>query len=217
MLAKFSLICLLAFTPAVYAQNAMAPQAAPGLTIPNTSVPYALDEYQGKAVLVPIHHSDVSVNHHTGSNIAGSLGGSFFYHPKMTTELDGSQARVQLHTSSPSLYFHVDDGDSDGSSKHSVKISWQIIQLKPEENRRLVTTIRFNQLTYGAKQAEGIIPTDEENLPGRWIRLTPKSPMPAGEYALIGILSDPKLFQNSVYDFGINPNAPESSETITVQ
>jgi hypothetical protein len=217
MLTKFSLSCLLALSPVIYAENVKVPLAAPGLTIPNTSVPYALDEYKGRAVLVPIHHSDVSVNHHTGSNIAGSLGGSFFYHPKMTTELDGQQARVQLHSLSPKLYFHVDDGDSDGSSKNSVKISWQIIQLKPEKDHRLVSTIKFNQLTFGAKQVEGVIPTDEERLSGGWVRLTPKSPMSEGEYALIGILSDPKLFQNSVYDFGINPNAAESAEAVTAQ
>lgn len=40
------------------------PMAAPGLRIPGTAIPYALDEYKGKLELVPIHHSTITVNRH---------------------------------------------------------------------------------------------------------------------------------------------------------
>ena len=54
------------------------PEAAPGLRVPGTAMPYALDSFAGKPELIPIQHSNVSGNNHAGTNVAGQLAGSFF-------------------------------------------------------------------------------------------------------------------------------------------
>jgi hypothetical protein len=74
MTTKIAFTLLFFSYPALSAQTGL-PVVAPGLTIPNGSgaVPLALDRYQGKPELVPVHHSTVEVNNHTGSNLAGGL------------------------------------------------------------------------------------------------------------------------------------------------
>lgn len=84
--------------------HAQSLTVAPGLTISNGGVPWALDTFQGKSELVPIHHSTVEVNNHKGANVAESLAGSFFYKPKLTVELAGLRARTVLHAAQPSIY-----------------------------------------------------------------------------------------------------------------
>ena len=91
--ALFVLFALiLPFTPSMHAQS--SPEPIPGVHIPNGSIPWAVDVYDGKQQIVPIHHTAVEVNNHKGANVAGSLAGSFFYKPKMTTEVNGAHARA---------------------------------------------------------------------------------------------------------------------------
>jgi hypothetical protein len=68
----FCLVCL----PVTLAGQEK-PEAAPGLRVPGTAMPYALDSFAGKPELIPIHHSNVSVNNHTGANVAGGWRGLF--------------------------------------------------------------------------------------------------------------------------------------------
>jgi hypothetical protein len=60
-----------------------------------------------------------------------------------------------------------------------------------------------------------IIETTTEVLPGgHWMKLTPKQPLDIDEYALVEILS-PKEFNTAVWDFGVNPRAPEAKNAIS--
>lgn len=106
--------CALAVTGTAPAQH--IPEPIPGVQITNGSYPWAVDTYEGKQELVPVHHTNVGVNNHKGANVAGSLAGSFFYKPKLTTEIEGAHARVALHSDKPVFYVHLmEDDDSAGS------------------------------------------------------------------------------------------------------
>jgi hypothetical protein len=65
------------FAGSAYAQH--IPEPIPGVQITNGSYPWAVDVFEGKQELVPIHHTNVGVNNHKGANVAGSLAGSFLY------------------------------------------------------------------------------------------------------------------------------------------
>ncbi len=66
-----------------------------------------------------------------------------------------------------------------------------------------------------AEQSVDIVATTSEILPGgHWMKLTPKQPLDIDEYALVEILS-PKEINLAVWDFGVNPRAPEAKNAIS--
>ncbi|HTJ31451.1 MAG TPA: hypothetical protein VL346_13185 [Acidobacteriaceae bacterium] len=200
----FCLVCL----PVTLAGQEK-PEAAPGLRVPGTSMPYALDSFDGKPELIPIQHSNVLVNNHAKANVAGELAGSFFYKPKAATELRGEEAAVTLHSRRPILYFHI-DGDDD----HNENLAgWAIVRAKADKDRRIVAQIRFTQLTGHGKHNDDIIDTKEAHLPNGWTTVTPSEDLANGQYVLTPIYKG-NLFASTVYAFGIDPSAPEDELAI---
>ncbi len=192
-----------------------APLAAPGLSIPSGSLPYALDHFEGKPELVPVHHSSVTVNNHKGANVAGSLAGSVFYKPKMTVEVAGAHARTILHDGAPSFYIHVgEDPDGGGDSASSESPVFAIVLATPDKDRRIFAQVRFTQLTGNAKRNDGIVDSTTERLPGGWLKITPKAPLPSGEYALNPIPKSQNAFSTVVFDFSIDPSAPNAADAV---
>lgn len=207
---KTYLLSALALCPATLcAQN--APLAAPNLPIPNGSLPYALDHFEGQPELVPVHHTAVEVNNHKGANVAGSLAGSVFYKPKLTVEVPGSHARTVLHDATPSFYVHTLDDPDGGGGDTTV---FAIVQALPDKDRRVFAQVRFTQLTGNAKRKDGIIDTTTERLPGGWLKLTPAAPLVPGEYALNPIPKAQNAFSTVVFDFAIDPSAPDSGDAV---
>lgn len=210
-----TLLCpLLLFVATALSAQTTLPTVAPGLRIPNGSgaIPLALDQFDGKPELVPVHHSTVEVNNHAGANVAASL---VFAKAKMTTELPGLHARTPLHDSRPAFYVHVEvDPDSGGDSPNSDTSVWAIVQASINKDRRIFAKIQFTQITGHAKRAEGLIDTDTETLPGGWLKVTPKSPLAPGEYAITPVLKTPNTFSSVVFDFTLDPAAPNAADAI---
>jgi hypothetical protein len=188
---------------------------APGLSITNGSVPWALDEFHGKAQLVPIHHSTIEVNNHKGANVAGSLAGSFFYKPKMTTELAGLHARTVLHAMQPSIYVHsINDPEPGGESAASNTMVWAIVRATVTKDRRVFAKVQFTQLTGNARRTDGLLETTAETLPGGWIKLTPKAALEPGEYAVTPIMRTQNTFSIVIYDFTLDPNGANAEDAV---
>ena len=192
-----------------------APEVAPGLSVPNTVTPWALDTVDGQPELVPVHHASITMNRHTGKNVAGALAGSFLYHPEMTTELEGAHARTQLHTLRPTLYFRMEqDADPEEPGKAGDRSVIELVPARVVKDRRVVTTTTFNALTTHAKHKDDAIPTTTEVLPGHWYRLTPKEPLAPGEYVMLSQPVRGEQFAVTVYPFGVDPKAPASNEGV---
>jgi hypothetical protein len=186
-----------------------------GLTIPNDRTPWALDSYKDQPELVPIHHSTVIVNRHMGENIAGALAGSVFYRTKLTTELDGMHSRTQLHGTTPVLYLlRESDQDPGGEGKDADIHTFAIVRARPVKNKRVVDSLSYTQLTGNAKRHEDFIEANTTEMPGGWIRIEPKAPMDEGEYCLLPIPKANGTYSNVVYDFGIDPAAPNEKDAI---
>ncbi|HKO19509.1 MAG TPA: hypothetical protein VJU82_11545 [Acidobacteriaceae bacterium] len=187
----------------------------PGLTIPNTKTPWALDQYQGKPQLVPVHRSLLSLNSHVGANLAGSLAGSFFYKPKTTSELNGLHARTQIHSSTPVFYLLVDDEELTASDKEKdASYTWAICRPIPDKNKRIFATVRTTQLTARAKRDDYIVDTEVVRLDNGWYRLTPTQALPPGEYAITAVPKGQQLLPLAVFDFGIDANAPPAPDAV---
>lgn len=201
---------VLVLSGSAYAQS--IPEPIPGVPITNGSYPWAVDVYEGKQQLVPIHHTNVGVNNHKGANVAGSLAGSVFYKPKMTTEIEGAHARIALHADKPVFYVHVmNDDPSDGSSGNLLA-QWAIVRAKIDKDRRILAQINFTQLTGNAKRSDAQVDVTVEKLSDGWMKITPKEPLAPGEYALQPAPKVANTFSTVVFDFALDPKAPNSPD-----
>jgi len=213
-----SLIFALAFAAAKIFAQIPDPMPAPGLVVPRTALPYALDHFHTLPELVPIHHSSVEVNNHKGANLAGSLTGGIFFKPKMTIELPGAHARSIIHDTKPAFYLHMlQDPDGKGDTEASESDVYAIIKAVPANDRRIFVQLRFAQLSGDTKKDNGLVGSTLERLPGGWIRITPNEPLPPGEYAISPVFKAQNTFANMIYDFSLAPDAPNAADAVYPQ
>ncbi len=183
----------------------------PGLKIPNAKTPWAIDTFENQRELMPIHHSTITLNKHTGSNLAGSV----FYKPKLTTELNGLNSRNQLHSNKPVLYFLVEeDQDTAGQGKSTDTYDFVIARVEQVKEKRVIDRLAFTQLTGHAKRREDFVETEITQMQDGWFRIEPKVPMPEGEYVLLPIPKMNGTYSTTVWDFGISSKAPNAKDAI---
>src|SRR5438270_27198 len=101
------------------------------------------------------------------------------------------------------------------SKPASKELPWdrfRIVRSQVKGDKRIVGDIKI--AVYGkASQEQNIVPADAEQLPQGWIKLTPKSALQPGEYAVAELLG--KQGMNSyVWDFGVHPDAPANLTVI---
>ncbi len=201
---------LLAFCIPLRAQT--IPEPAPGLRIPNGSRPWALDVFSGSKQLVPIHSSAVQANNHKGSNVVGGLLAGPLYKSKFSTELEGEKASTILHTGTPVFYIHFDPGPDAGQSAVT---GWAVVHAVVGKDRRLLSTVKFTQFTGNAKRNDTQVDVTTESLPDGWLRITPKSALDPGEYALEPVLRQENAYSLAVYDFRVDPAAANDADAVT--
>ena len=193
-------------------QAQTAPTPAPGLSIPSGSTPWAFEEFRGTKQLVPVHSSAIQVNNHKGSNLAGGLLAGPFYKAKFTTEIEGSVAKTVLHSATPVFYLHFDE---DPDSGQSAMAGWALVHAIVDKDRRLLSTVKFTQLTGNAKRNDTQVEVETEKLPDGWLKITPKTPLPAGEYALEPVMKQENAYSLRVYDFRFDPSAENDPDAVS--
>jgi len=77
---------------------------------------------------------------------------------------------------------------------------------------RILSQVRFTQLTGNAKRSDDQIDATVEKLPDGWLKITPKVPLIPGEYAILPVPRIAGHFSTVVFDFTVDPKAPNSSE-----
>jgi TonB family protein len=82
------------------------------------------------------------------------------------------------------------------------------VETKPKEQVRVVSNLKIG-LTGHIKEQQTAIPTTSRSISSQWVKLTPTVPLEPGEYAVVEMLS-PKQMNLFVWDFGVNPNAPQN-------
>lgn len=194
-------------------QDAKSPPVAPGLRLPPEGGVYALDTYLSEPQLVPLDQNSGDVNRHTSRNVLRAAIGS-----KRSIELAGPSSKIQLHAAVPAVYINLDSTEEEEATppgKQPTELPWdrfRIVRVEVKGDRRIVGVIKTG--TFGkVKQEEDTIEANAEQIQAGWIKITPKKPLPPGEYAVAEMLG--KEGMNSyVWDFGAHPDAPANLAVI---
>ena len=206
------------------AQTAKEPEVAPGLRLPIDGLAYMLDNFHTQPELVELLQNTGDVNRNRTGNILRSTVAPFSG-SKQSIELPGAHATIQAHTNRPTIYLQNSVSSSNpGSSENKPAQPEQplspiagsdrfhIVRVSSKSDKRVVGQIKVNALGK-AKQQEDLVPTASDDLTGGWLRLTPVEPLSPGEYAVVEV--DSKEGMNLyVYDFGVNPGAPQNAAVI---
>jgi hypothetical protein len=203
------------------------PLVAPGLRLPERDGIFVLDYFQSIPELIHIDQSLGNVNRDPGHNVLRAAISSM-HGAQEPVRINGQAAKVRLHVDQPVLYVSLDSSsdaiqpeaalviDTHGASSVQDKNQYSspdsryaILRVDVHPGQRVIGAVRISRVGT-VTQNEDIIPTTSEILPGKhWMKLTPKDPLPVGEYALMEILG-PGVINLDVWDFGVSPNAPEN-------
>jgi len=200
------------------AEQARSPQVAPGLRLPDESGIFLLDTYQNQPQLSELQQSGGEVGKNTKSNILRAainpLAGV-----KQTIELPGAHARIQSHTTVPSLYINIDLNEgapatvqaAPGEAPLSPAERFKIIRIEAKGGKRIAGTVKI-AVTGKMKTDERFVAATVTTMTGGWVKLAPTDPLPAGEYAVAEMLGKEGM-NLYVWDFGVNPSAPANAST----
>ena len=190
----------------VYSHAQVTLEVQPGLTIPDSKLPWALDSYQGTPQLVPIHRADLSANQHAASIMLGEM--------KMSIELQGPTSPIQLHGKTPAIYVYIDpEQDKQGIGSNFGGWSFSIVRVLQQKKKRVVETLS-NSAFHGPKSSSNQVDCDIAPVSNHWYHIQPKAPMQEGEYALLGQLHREREPAYAVWDFGINLSAPNEADVV---
>ncbi len=171
---------------------------APGLRIPNGNVPWALDVIEGKQVLVPVHHAALE---QPGDAAA---------------TLEGASSRTALHSVLPVFFVHTSDRtENTGDSGRGTPTGWALLPARIDGSKRTIEHVKFSDVNAATVCAGPVLCTQAETLPGGWLRITPRAPLEAGEYALLPVARSVTSLSPLVYDFSINTGQAAPKDLVT--
>jgi hypothetical protein len=192
-----------------------APLIVPGLRLPSTGGVFLLDTLNNQVQLVELIQNGGELNKHTGRNILRAAVNPLALSSTQTIELKGEHARVQSHVGQPAIYLNIDTADNSqpaftqkASDKDQQPNRYGIVRVENKKDLRIVG--KLNIAMYGkVSQKESWIPVTTSPL-GDWVKLTLSEPLSPGEYAVVELL-DKKQINLFVWDFGVNPAAPQNA------
>ncbi len=187
------------------AENAASPEVAPGIRLPDGGGVYLLENFKSQPQLDELAQTNSEINKNTGKNILRATINPIAS-AKQSIELKGPHAKIQSHTATPEIYIEV---ESDAQTqKLGVTDHFRIARLTEKKDMRVLGAMKVSVI--GKVSQEGsFVKTSAEKMPGDWVRLKPLEPLAPGEYAVVEMLS-PKEMNLYVWDFGVNPDAPEN-------
>ena len=101
----------------------------------------------------------------------------------------------------------IPDGDSSDAFAH-----WAIVRATIKKDRRILAQVNFTQLTGNAKRSDSQVDATIEKLADGWLKITPTNPLTPGEYALQPVPKVANTFSTVVFDFTIDPKAPNAPD-----
>lgn len=215
--------------------QALLPEVAPGLRLPEESGVYLLDSFQGEAQVVELQQTMSELAHNPKTNIfhgaINPIGGL-----KVAVELDGAHAAMQAHVEVPSIYLNI-DAAPDHPDKPSPKYSnsdnqgpqlpqqpekaslpydrFRLVRTEVKSNKRVVGDMK-RQITGKIVQDQHLVKTTLTRVSGGWLKITPVDILQPGEYVLVEMTGQQDMLGKEgmnlyVWDFGVNPKAPANA------
>lgn len=200
------------------AEEARAPEVAPGLHLPEEGGVFLLDTFQNQPQLDEIQQSGGDLNKNMRSNILRAAINPLAS-AKQTIEIAGAHAKIQSHTAVPSIYVNVDADANAATAAAAPKDDvdalppaaerFKIIRAEVKSGKRIAGGIKV--APYGKVKAdERFVAATATPMTGGWVKLTPTEPLPNGEYAIAEMLGKEGM-NLYVWDFGVNPTAPANA------
>jgi hypothetical protein len=209
-------------------EEAVRPQVAPGLRLPEDSGVFLLDTFQGEPQLVEIQQTAGDLNRNNKGNILRGVINPIAS-AKQTIELDGAHASVQSHVAVPSFYISGDSAADaslpsgiipDRAETHPSSQPQQpeqpqqpivpfdrfrIVRAEIKGGNRILGDLKVSP-TGKVSQQQHFVKTTITDVRGGWLKVTPAEEMPPGEYALVEMMGKEGM-NLYVWDFGVNPKA----------
>jgi hypothetical protein len=192
------------------AEEAKTPHVAPGLQLPDSGGVVLFDTFQNQPQLDELQQSGGELKKNMKGNILRAAINPIAS-AKQTIEIPGPHAKIQAHVTLPAIYVNVDQQDqpADNQSQKGSELPWdrfKIVRMQEKQGKRIAGDIKI--AVYGkVSQEQKLVPTIAQKLTGGWVKVTPSSPLAAGEYAVVEMLGKDGM-NFYVWDFGVNPSAP---------
>jgi hypothetical protein len=200
------------------AEQARSPQVAPGLRLPDEGGIFLLDTYENQPQLSELQQSGGELEKNTKTNVLRAAINPFAG-VKQTIELPEEHARIQSHTTVPSLYINIDSNNNDANQGAPATVQaageppplapterLKIIRIEVKAGKRVAGAVKI-AVTGKMKADERFVAATVTPMTGGWIKLTPTEPLATGEYAVAEMLGKEGM-NLYVWDFGVNPAAP---------
>ena len=215
--------------------EALRPEVAPGLRLPEDSGVFLLDNFKGEPQLIEIQQTAGDLNRNTKGNIFRAT-----INPaassKATIELEGEHATIQSHSNVPALYIKPEDDpefsdrsaqpkDSTGKTREATPQSpqqpqqpeqpivpfdrFRIVRAQTKNGKRILGDIK-RAVTGKTSQQQQFVKTTIDRIAGGWFKVTPTESLAPGEYALVEMMGKEGM-NLYVWDFGVNPTAPPNA------
>jgi hypothetical protein len=190
-----------------------------GLVLPSRGHVWARDRFNGQPQLFQLKFVPTEIDRHSGSNLLKANLAPFIYKPKESIEVSGAAASVRLHDQSASIYvrgYEASSEDAAPSSATSTRSDLALVRVESKKDRRIISTIAFTQLTgKAARNYLTVAFTIEKVGNTDWRKITPRDPLPPGEYALLCMPRGQDLLPAEIFDFAIDPKAPANLDAVT--
>jgi hypothetical protein len=175
---------------------------AEGLQLPTYGHIWALDTWKGIRELVRLRPPDPNAN---DSGFSVKL--------RHTIEFKGEAAKIRVHDAAPQFFLR---GVSGSDNERSDLV---VVRLSIEGERRTVTKDAMAQLKQQEKHADGqypdVIGMKQQRVGTTdWYRLSPRQVLVPGEYALIPLPSSQGFADGEIFDFAMDPDAPENPDPL---
>jgi hypothetical protein len=206
-------------------EDARTPEVAPSLRLPMQGGVFVMDTYRSQPQLVELAQTASEVNKDVKGNIIRATVNPLASN-KQKIEVPGPHAKVQVHVTRPAVFFNVEDqkepdkdkvptsGNPDKTEDMTLippkaQDRFRFVRMDGKKDSRVLGAVKVS-FTGKTTQQQNYIPTTGELLGGGWVKITPQQDLAPGEYAVAEMLGE-KDMNIYVWDFGINPSAPENA------
>lgn len=181
-------------------------EVAPGIPLPPYGTAWILDSGENKSRLIRMRPENAVANKHIGKNLARDE--LMVLKDVSTLDLPGAASRLRITSQTTAIFIRKSEletqqvqpvGSAMGAAAHYV-----VLRLRQLEDRRVLCSFSYWKLGgKRARQEDDVENLTEEIAGGRWLKLTPKQPLPDGEYAIVAMPEDQTQASTSAYDFGV--------------
>src|SRR6266849_1665628 len=181
-------------------------EVAPGIPLPTKGMVWILDHAENQPRLARIYLNDIHFNNHRAENVVRAQ--LVVLKMGSTVELLGTAAKVRVNSHTPVIFVHKTEEEEEesqsGAYAKGVQAHYVLLCLRVAGDHRVISTFSAWQFGLKPSRHEDVVAVlTEEIAAGQWLKIAPRQALPDGEFTLVRMPDDKKLFESHTYDFGI--------------